>query len=352
MKLLILDQNKQPQMKNSFLGGIERFSRVQVRLLSKHHEVAFGTHADSEELEEGYRQLFLSSEKKIFSQEIEREISENRPDIIFCHHHSPSFLSELKGYGIPVVYFCHVLWGTAGIIGLSRWETILRAIESPDIFLAAVSNTQREYYCNWRKSEDVFDFTLSNYIFSDPSFVPDSNGKGIIIARMDPAKRIESGLKYFKKHGIPVQLFTSEAIQEYKEYEEKILKLTSEMNVEVFVNRPYSEVMTALGQSKYNFVSHPLESGSLVGFEAMERGVPSIFNNGRNGGPHVVSEIYNQGGAVSHLFPPPEMSREKIRGLCRSTYSVENWLEKYEQLIDTLLKRTYKVERTRKCKIF
>lgn len=99
-------------------------------------------------------------------------------------------------------------------------------------------------------------------------------GYAVLACRADPAKMAHR----FSKVEFPLKVFfKSRAVSHKKDYLKKtLLEFEKNPNIEVHLDRPYSEIMLAFRKARCCIVSWPDETFGLTAFEAASFGVPSI----------------------------------------------------------------------------
>lgn len=365
MKILILDQWRNPQKKLTFAGGLEKVSRNQARLISKlGHDVHYVTHPLSDDLSgEGFTQWrypneILQRNKKTVSVRAAVDIfiaKNGAPDVIFNHIDPPSAAKGFLDLGIPVVGFIHQLYGAIGMIGLQSWQACREMKASyPNYMLAAVGDFQVEYYKKWKPSEgkDYFDFVVSNFVidFELPKVEAPSFG-GCYIGRPVRSKNVHKIVEMLTVRNETGRFFVNPSFIDQEsddaEYWSKIVS-TIPSTITVHENLPHPEIMKNLSFASYIVISHVLECASIAAFEAICRGIPAVFYTAGDDPAHTVPYIYDFFSCQNvklkdHKYEfKVDLSlacREEIQRRAKERFSIERWSASLEKTLAEAAKR-------------
>jgi len=165
-------------------------------------------------------------------------------------------------------------------------------------------------------------------------------GYAVIAARADPAKRVGA----FCKVNFPLKVYLKYRSSTDKNgfFQKLVDRLKKNPNIQVFVDRPYQEIMDSMSGARLVVVSWPDETFGLTAFEAASFGVNvAVFRRNEDEDNATVEFLYEITKPKTFEYEDPAWKtkldslmeepsslkrREKMADACRQRYSYKDYV--------------------------
>lgn len=375
---------------NLFYGGSEMHNYLLCKVLdSMGHEVHViqTTYGDMTEEECSYhlenvtqhflgasRESFISTQPKTNSKDLKnlrtswgRKIfsafedkARRLGDIDFAfNNYRARYTVCLCGMGIPTIQPTH--WSTHQCGGLPG--SVSKFIGAPekcasDIFkFGYISEYVKNNYMSY--SDRYLPFKITED-YMTPYYVGLSSFRGEIlgehnylqmITRSSQDKAPHVALEIAEKHGIDLHFYTN--IHEEKYYEDKIKRYENHPHIKIIVGEKHDTIMESLKRSRGLVMTSQRETFGIVGLEAMERGVPILYLDNKEGTPPqdaivppALKEKIQKSLTLedlAHKMQNITMTLEERREIAeevRTYFSIETWQENLNRIFSEMKKST------------
>lgn len=314
MNILVVSSLTGYHYPDRFVGGIERCSEQMTQLISEmgHNVMLYGNAHD--DLNKPFRFIKANphsdvsavKRRKLSVHDISVIIATNEIDVMICNSAKMWSWSEDIQKVFPKLRIVHIEHMSSEFFGLNRYGHFAKMCNAhklgQKIFMSA-KQMMPEWPLAIRNRHDVIvgknglslqdikAFTNTDgYYMAATATVEDvkpSNGRAIFIGRASVHKRPEFAAKILNSLGVKCDFYlaTNSHDDESQKIIDKLRKIEEDGNIKLHLDRPYAEIMDSLRVAKFLFCSG-LDTFCLVGFEAANFGVPTLFaikNNLRSG---------------------------------------------------------------------
>lgn len=275
MKLVVIDNLFVPSKSGLIGNGAQKFTRNQVKLLSRDHEVHYITAAgsdlqfDNQHILSEHFDLSLPTKQERAAQtgristEIEKLITKINPDAILdsAGRHMSSIWGKHSGW----IIFEHYYRSSSPLT-----DKVVEKFEKKKAYWVGVSKWQQEQFRNYLQ-----DTLCIHYIENPPKQVELDMGYGIFVSRWDGGKNPHVALKNYIKSGtsVPLKCFIKIAGEEIPKKELEALQKNPLL--EFHIDAPRDEILKAMSEATFCYGAGN-ESTGIVSLECATFGVPYI----------------------------------------------------------------------------
>jgi hypothetical protein len=274
VKVLIIDNLFQPNLKNKLANGAQKFTRNQKNLLSKEYDTYYITAAGSDLqyknqfILENFFDISLPRNEKIdqtkrTSQEIIKIINQVQPDIVLdssCKH----LVTCWNHYPVGIVFEHY--HKSSMILD----KTVTDKFNKKSIFWCGVSKHQAKAFNNY-----FHDTICIHYIDELPDEIKPAKPYGVFVGRWDAGKYPHVALKNYLKSGCnyPIECFIKYGGTEIAN--DQFNKLVNSGLMNFHIDAPRETILNGISEASFG-LGMGNESTGIVSLEYATRGIPYI----------------------------------------------------------------------------
>lgn len=275
MKLVVIDNLFVPSKAGLIGNGAQKFTRNQVNLLSKEHEVFYITAAGSDNqfnnqhiLSEHFDLSLATKQERAaqtrrISTEIEKLVKRINPDAVLDS--AGRHMSSIWGSYPTGIIFEHYYKSSAPL-----GDDIVSKFEKKKAYWVGVSKWQQSQFRNF-----LHDTINIHYIDNPPAQVKPAAGYGIFVSRWDGGKNPHVALKNYVKSGtkVPLKCFIKMAGEAINPKELEALQKNPLLTF--YIDAPRQDILDAMSEAMFCYGAGN-ESTGIVSLECATFGVPYI----------------------------------------------------------------------------